>query len=262
MGPGGRMIQTYTDKELDIVRTGGKILARTHEHVALSVKPGISTHELNDIAEKFIKDNGGEAAFKGFGGYKFAICASVNEESLHGIPRGDKVLRDGDIISIDIGLRFGGFCTDAARTHAVGTISDEAKQLIEITEKSFWRGIKGLKAKSRVGDIGTRIEDFVRANSNFSIVETYFGHGIGRALHQDPIIANYRPTSRALKKIAIQRLPINSVICIEPMINAGAKNVEVDRDKWTVKTKDGSLAAHYENTVLILEDGVEVVTVC
>ncbi|MCL2587308.1 MAG: type I methionyl aminopeptidase [Firmicutes bacterium] len=254
------MIQTYNEAELEIIRAGGKILARTHEELARHIRAGISTLELDKIAEKFIRDNNAEPAFKGFNRYPYSICASVNEESIHGMPRGDKILREGDIISIDIGLRFKGFCTDAARTHSVGAVSEEAKKLIEITEKSFWRAIKDLKAKSKVGDIGDRVEDFVRNNSTFSIIETYFGHGIGRSVHQDPLIPNFR-ADKKIRKLTLQRLPLHCVICIEPMINVGDKEVEVGKDGWTVRTKDGSLAAHYENTVIILQDGVEVVTI-
>jgi len=255
------MIQTYKAKELDIIREGGKILAQVHVHVAGHVRAGISTLELDAIASEFIKSMGAESAFLGFQKYPFSICTSVNDASIHGCPSADEILKDGDIISIDIGIRYKGFCTDAARTHAVGNVSDEAKLLIEITEQSFFEAIKGLRAKSKVGDIGQRIEKFVTENSDFSIIDTYFGHGIGRSVHQEPLIPNFASTNKKIRKMVQTRLPAGCVICIEPMINVGGKDVATCKtDKWTVRTTDGSLSAHYENTVIITENGAEVVT--
>jgi len=254
------MIQTYKQNELDIIRAGGKILGAIHRELATSIKAGVSTLELDAIAAELIQSHGAESAFLGFQKYPFSICTSVNDAAIHGIPSADEILRDGDIISIDIGIRFGGFCTDAARTHAVGEISPEAQKLIEITQQSFFEAIKGLRAKSKVGDIGERIEKFVTENSDFSIIDTYFGHGIGRSVHQDPLIPNFVPTNKRVRKIVQTRLPAGCVICIEPMINIGGKDVATDKDKWTVRTTDGSLSAHYENTVIITENGAEVVT--
>ena len=254
-------IKSYTPEQLDIIRAGGKILAEALQVVRSYINPGVSTLELDKIAEDFVRGKGAEPSFKGYNGYAFTICASVNEESIHGIPKADKILRNGDIVSVDIGVRYKGFCTDAARTWPVGEVSEEARKLIEITEKSFWEGIRGLRAMHKVSSIGERVENFVRANSSFSIIENYFGHGVGEKVHENPLIPNYKPMSKALRDITRHRLPVGSVIAIEPMLNAGVKEVETAQDGWTAVTVDGKLAAHYENTVIVLENGVEVVTI-
>lgn len=253
------MIEVYSIEQLSLIRAGGKILARCLDEVAKNIRAGVTTLELNNIAEDFLKRQGAEPSFKGYQGFPYAICASVNEESIHGMPS-KKVLKDGDIISIDVGVRYGGFCTDAARTYAVGVVSDEAKKLINVTEGAFWAGVDGLRAKSKISDIGERVEDFVRANSNFSLIENFFGHGIGRNVHQEPLIPNFRVRNKRLQGIVRERLPAGCVICVEPMVNVGGKEVEVGPDKWTVVTSDKSLAAHYENTIIILEDGIEIIT--
>ncbi|MCL2570044.1 MAG: type I methionyl aminopeptidase [Firmicutes bacterium] len=255
------MIKTYNKEQLDYVREGGKILAQALSILKDSVKPGISTMELDKIAEDFIRAQGAEPAFMGYNGYKHTICASVNEEAIHGIPRTDKILKEGDIISVDCGVKWKGFCTDAARTIAVGKISDEAHKLIDATEQSFFQAIKGLKAMSKVGDIGTRIENYIKGNTNFSIIEKFCGHGIGEEVHQEPRIINYVPKVKInLHTDLRKRLPAGCVIAIEPMINVGTKDVKVGDDGWTVVTGDGKLSAHYENTVIVLEGCVEVVT--
>ncbi|MCL2850769.1 MAG: type I methionyl aminopeptidase [Firmicutes bacterium] len=258
-----KSIKTYDKEKLDLLRQSGKILANTLNLLESNINPGITTMELNNIAEKHIIEQGGIPSFKDYNGFPCAICTSINEESIHGMPRVDKVLKDGDIISVDVGVRYNGLCTDAARTFPVGKISDDAKKLIEITKQSFYQAINGLKALSKVGDIGERIEDFVKSNSNFSIIDNFFGHGVGYNVHEEPLIPNFRPDRKAkkiLKDVIRIRLPLHSVIAIEPMINQGTKTVKTGSDKWTVVTADGKLAAHYENTLIILEDGVEIVT--
>ena len=256
-------IETYNDEELDFLRAGGRILSATHKHVEQHIRPGISTLELDQIAEQFILSQNATPSFKGYSGYKFATCISVNEEAIHCIPRSDKLLKEGDIVSIDIGVLYNGFCTDAARTLPVGKISQEAQQLINATRQSFYEGIRGLKALSKVGDIGKRIEEFITSTTTFSLIEQYCGHGIGKNPHQPPMIPNYVPKTKEKKKLLQslnQRLPSGSVIAIEPMVNAGVKEVVLSEDKWSTKTQDGRLSAHHENTVIILEDGVEVIT--
>lgn len=253
-------IKSYSDEKLNALRASGKILAKTHEMLREHVRAGVSTMELNNIADKFIRENGAEPSFFNYNGFKYSICTSVNEASIHGMPSA-RVLKDGDIISIDIGVRFDGMCTDAARTWPVGKIADNAKKLIEVTEQSFWESIKGLKAMQKVGTIGDRIEDFVRANSDFSLIENYFGHGVGDKVHENPLIPHFKATNKTLRDLTRVRLPLHSVIAIEPMVNEGVKEVETAEDGWTAVTADGKLAAHYENTVIILADGVEVVTV-
>lgn len=258
-----REIKIYNHEQLLVMRQAGRILAEALEVVERAIKPGVSTLELNDIAHNHIEYHAGEPAFLNYHGYRHSICASVNEESIHGIPRSDKILCEGDIVSIDIGVKYRGMYVDAARTFPVGKVSDEARALINATRQAFFEGIRGLKAMSKVGDIGQRIEDYIKTNTTFSIIETYFGHGIGEALHEDPLIPNFRPSKnakRAVKNITRVRLPAGCAIAIEPMINAGVKDVITAPDKWTAVTADGKLAAHYENTVIIKEDGVEVVT--
>ncbi|MCL2755663.1 MAG: type I methionyl aminopeptidase [Firmicutes bacterium] len=256
-------IKVYNTEQLDNVRQSGKILSHTLVLLQESLRSGISTLELDRIAEDYIRSSGAEPSFQNYNGYKYSICTSINEESIHGMPRKDKILKDGDIISIDVGVRFNGMCTDAARTFAIGEISDEAKHLIQITEQSFFEAIRGLKAMSKVGDIGERIENYIRVNSTYSIVDRYFGHGVGEKVHEDPLIPNFIPPKKSipkLKEIVRTRLPLHSVIAIEPMINMGVKDLKTASDKWTAITVDGKLAAHYENTLIILENGVEVVT--
>jgi len=257
------MIKSYSAEQLDNLRQSGKILAGALAEIERNIKAGISTLELDKIAEESITKNGAEPSFKNYNRFPYSICTSVNEESIHGMPRADKILQDGDIISVDVGVRFNGMCTDAARTFPVGDVSDEAKALIKATEQCFFEAIKGLKEKSKVGDIGARIEDFIKTNTTFSIIENFFGHGVGERVHEEPLIPNFRPnrkTKKIIKEHVMARLPLHSVIAIEPMINAGVKESKVGKDGWTVTTADGKLAAHYENTVIILEDGVEVVT--
>ena len=257
-------IKTYNAEQLDLIRQSGKILASTLNLLKQKIQPGISTLELDAIAETHIRSHADAIpSFKDYNGFPLSICTSVNEESIHGLPRADKILKEGDIISVDVGVRYKGFCTDAARTFPVGKISPEAQKLINITRNCFYEGINGLKAKSKVGDIGDRIEDYVTANSDFSIIDNFFGHGVGEKVHEDPLIPNFRITKRhklALKDIGRVRLPLHSVIAIEPMINQGKKDVKTAPDKFTMITVDGKLAAHWEITLIILEDGVEIVT--
>jgi len=256
-------IKTYNAEQHQYLREGGKILLGALMAVEAVIKEGVSTLDLNNVAEQYIRERGAEPSFQGYNGFEFAICASVNEESIHGKPRADKVLKNGDIVSVDVGVRWKGMCTDAARTFAVGEISEEARNLINATEQCFEEAIRGLKAKSKVGDIGERIEAYIKGNTTYSIIDTYFGHGIGEKLHEDPLIPNFKPDKKArkvIKECVIARLPVGSVIAIEPMINQGVKDVKLSNDGWTAITADGKLAAHYENTLIIHEDGVEVVT--
>jgi len=257
-------IKIYNEQQLNALRQSGKILAQTLELIKNNIREGITTLELDKIAEDNIRKNGGEPSFKGYNGYKHSICTSINEESIHGMPSKNKILKIGDIISIDVGVRFGGMCTDAARTWGVGEISEKAQTLINATEQCFNEAIRGLKAMSKVGDIGERIQNYITKNTTYSIIDRYFGHGVGEKVHEDPLIPNFIPDKKAkkvLKDIVRVRLPLHSVIAIEPMINEGVKDVKVGKDGWTVVTTDGKLAAHYENTLIVFEDGVEVVTI-
>jgi len=265
------MIKTYSNEQLDNLRRSGKILADALDIVRAAIKPGITTLELDAIAHSYIIEAGAIPSFKDYNGFKYSICTSVNEESIHGMPRKDKLLKEGDIVSIDIGVKYNGMCTDAARTYPVGKISDDTQRLIDVTEQCFHEGIQGLKAKSKVGDIGEKIQRYIEqqrkecpCGMEYGIIENYFGHGVGERVHEDPLVPNYIPhkkTPKIVKDWCRTRLPAGSVIAIEPMINAGTGQVRTASDKWTAVTVDGKLAAHYENTLIILQDGVEVVTI-
>jgi methionyl aminopeptidase len=260
-------MKKYNSEQLENLRKSGRILRGVFDFVEKRIKPGISTLEIDSLAEDFIRSRGGDPCFKDYNGYKYTICASVNEESIHGIPGKDKILREGDIISIDCGVRWplgkGGMCTDAARTFAVGEISDNASKLINTCKQCFDAAVKGLRAGDKVSVIGEKIEAFV--DGRYGIIDTYFGHAIGENVHEEPLIPNFdvRNAERnreKLIKITDVVLHNGAIICIEPMINCGTKEVRVSKDGWTVVTADGSLAAHHENTIIIHKDSVEIVT--
>lgn len=260
-------MKKYNDKQLIDARTSGRILRETFELVKSHIKAGVTTLELDRIAERFIRDQGAVPCFKGYNGYMFSLCTSVNEECIHGLPSAKRVLQNGDIISIDVGVRYpkgkGGMCTDAARTYGVGEISKEAQELITITQQCFNVAIKGLKAGELVSSIGKKIEKFI--DGRYGIIDTYMGHGIGEMVHEQPAVPNFdvlkhESKSKFVKVFESLRLVEGTMICIEPMINQGTKNVNLLADGWTVVTADGKLAAHYENTILIHKDKVEILT--
>jgi len=253
-------MKSYSKAELDNIRGAGKILSAALDFAGGLVRDGISTLEIDAAVEEFILSEGGVPSFKNYKGYGFATCISVNEEIVHGKPRANKVLTEGDIVSIDVGVRWNGFCADAARTFPVGEISQEDRDLIFHTEQCFHEAVKTLKAGALVGEIGRHIECYVKHNTTYSILETYFGHGIGRNVHEEPLIPNFVARTPQLRVIARKVLPAGVAICIEPMICAGGNEVKLKSDGWTVVTADGKRSAHYENTVIIKEDGVEVVT--
>ena len=246
------MIIIKSEKEIDLMRIAGKIVAETLLLVGENVKPGITTAELDKIAEEFITKHGAKPSFKGLYGFPASLCISVNEHVVHGIP-GSYVLKDGDIISVDCGACINGFHGDAARTFAVGNVSDKAKDLIRVTEQSFFKGIEYAKVGNRLTDISHEIQNYVEA-SGFSVVRDFVGHGIGRVVHEDPEVPNFGKAGRGPKLIA------GMTLAIEPMINVGTYKVKTLNDDWTVVTSDGSLSAHYENTVVILPDGPEILT--
>lgn len=246
------MIICKTPREIDIMREAGKIVALTHQELVIHIQPGITTKELDAIAEGIIRKNGAIPSFKGYNGFRGSICASVNEELVHGIP-GDRVLKDGDIISIDIGAKYNGYHGDSAWTYGVGTISDEDRRLLEVTEESLYQGLKEAKAGIRLTDISHAIQVYVEAN-NFSVVREYVGHGIGQELHEDPQIPHYGPPNKG------PRLKPGMVLAIEPMVNAGSRYVRTLDDDWTVVTQDGLNCAHFEHTIAITEEGYEILT--
>jgi len=237
------MISIKSESEIDKMRAAGKLVAQCHELIKDAVKPGVSTLELDKMAEAFFRDNGAIPTFLGYGGFPKSICASINEQVVHGIPD-DRRLLDGDIISIDLGATLDGYVGDAARTHGVGNISDEAKRLIDVTQESFFQGIQFAREGYRLSDISHAIQVYVEKHG-FSVVRDYVGHGIGREMHEDPPIPNYGKAGHG------PRLRKGMCLAIEPMVDVGTYDVDVLDNDWTVVTRDGSLSAHYENTIVI-----------
>lgn len=246
------MIVCKTQRELEIMREAGRIVALTHQELQKFIQPGITTKELDSIAEKFIRGFDAIPSFKGYNGFRGSICTSVNEELVHGIP-GDRVLREGDIISIDIGAKYNGYHGDSAWTYAVGNISDETRRLLEVTEESLYRGLKEAKPGDRLSNISHAIQTYVEEHQ-FSVVREYVGHGVGQELHEDPQIPHYGPPNKG------PRLKPGMVLAIEPMVNAGTRYVKTLADNWTVVTVDGKMCAHFEHTIAITETGYEILT--
>ena len=210
------------------------------------VKPGVSTKEIDTKIRRFIEKCGATPSFLGYGGFPGSACISINDEVIHGIPSDKVILKEGDIVKIDVGARYRGYNGDSARTYPVGKVSDEALRLISVTEKSFFEAMKFTRVGCRIGDIGFAVENFVISNG-FSVVRDYVGHGVGAELHEEPEIPNFGRAGRGA------RLYSGMTLAIEPMINQGAANVKVKRDGWTVVTLDGKLSAHYENSVLVTD---------
>lgn len=235
------------------MRQAGRIVALAHEEIKNAIKPGVTTQQLDEIAERVIRSHGALPAFKGYGGFPGSICASVNEEVVHGIPGGRKLI-EGDIISVDIGVNLNGYFADAAKTHGVGEITPEAQALIRVTRECFYKGLEQCVAGRRLSDIGQAIQAHAEA-SGYGVVRDLVGHGIGTALHEDPQVPNYGPAGKG------PRLQVGMVLAIEPMINLGTYRVKTLSDDWTVVTLDNSLSAHYEHTVAITETGFELLTV-
>lgn len=239
--------------EIQLMREAGKILANVHEELANFVKPGITTYEIDKKGYQLIKQAGCIPSFLNYNGYPASICVSINDEVVHGIPSKKRIIREGDIVSLDAGVIYQGYHSDAARTLAVGEITEEAKRLIEVTKQSFFEGIKFAKAGNHLHDISAAIEDYVTAHG-YTVVQDLVGHGIGRALHEEPEIPNFRQKRRGIKLVP------GMTLAIEPMVNEGRLDVVWLEDDWTVVTEDGSLSAHYENTVLITEGEPELLS--
>lgn len=239
--------------EIELMREAGRIVALTHQLLKDELRVGMTTLELDRIAEAFIKSKGATPSFKGYNGYPASICVSINEEVVHGIPCNRKILA-GDVVSIDIGACYKGYHGDAARTHAIEPISNETKHLMKVTKDSFYEGLKKVLQGNHLHEISEAIQNHVESNG-CSVVRDLVGHGIGKQMHEEPQIPNYKPKGRGPK------LQKGMVLAIEPMVNAGRYEVRVLEDNWTIVTLDRSLSAHYENTVLITEDGYELLTV-
>jgi len=253
------VIYIKTKKEIDFIRESCRIVAETLKLVANNVSPGVVTIDLDRIAEEYIYSNDAKAAFKGYsqaGSYDYpaSICVSIDDEVVHGIP-GDRVLKEGEIVSLDVGVLKNGYYGDAALSVAVGEISPDKKKLLDVTEKSLYEGIREAKLDNRVHDISFAIQNYVEANG-FSVVKDLCGHGVGKFLHEEPAIPNYgvRGSGPKLKK--------GMTIAIEPMVNSGTYKVKTGKDGWTVMTQDGLPSAHFEHTILISNGSPEILTVC
>ena len=246
------MITVKTEQEIDLMREPCAIVRDTLTYIGTKIRAGVTTAELDKLAHDYIKSRGAEPSCLGYCGYPASICASVNEQVVHGIP-GDRVIREGDIVSIDLCAYKNGFHGDGARTFAVGEVSDEKKKLIRVTEECFFKAIENLRAGTPLYDIGASVQKHAEENG-FSVVRALDGHGIGREMHEDPSVPNFGKRGTGI------RLKAGMVICIEPMINAGSWQVDFLDDGWTVETHDRKPSAHYENTVVIREDGVEILT--
>ena len=238
------------------MRKAGRIVAEVLEAMKELVRPGVSTKQLDEEAEKIIRSFGAEPSFKGYGGYPASICCSIDDEVIHGIPARERILKEGQIISIDVGAYKDGYHGDAARTYGVGKISEQDEKLIKACEESFFQGLQVLKPQVYLYDVSKAIQKSVK-RSGFEVVRDYTGHGIGKQMHEDPLVPNYRPLSLS-RGI---RLKPGMAIAIEPMITAGSHKVITRSDGWTVVTLDGKKAAHYENSVLITEEGYEILTI-
>ena len=246
------MITLKSKKEIEGMRQAGILLANIHQDIAKMIKPGMTTLEIDAYVEKVLKENGATPEQKGYHGYPYATCASVNDEICHGFPT-NKPLKEGDIATIDMVVNLNGYLADSAWTHTVGEISEPVKHLLEVTEKSLFLGIEQAVPGNRIGDIGHAIQTFVEANG-YSVVRDFTGHGIGRTLHEDPYVPHYGLPGKGA------RLKAGMVITIEPMVNVGTWHQKMDANGWTSRTADGKLSAQYEHTLAITEDGPIILT--
>ncbi|MGN6645345.1 MAG: type I methionyl aminopeptidase [Cytophaga sp.] len=246
------VIHYKSNEELEIIRESGKILGKAHAEIAKIIRPGVKTIELDKIAYQFIADNGGIPSFKGYNGFPSTLCISVNEVVVHGFPS-EYELKDGDIISVDCGVKYKGFHSDSAYTYPVGNVKEEVLKLLRITKESLYKGIEQAVAGNRMGDIGYAVQTFVE-KEGYSVVRELVGHGLGKSLHEKPEVPNYGNRGKGLK------LEENLVIAIEPMINLGKKNVVQENDGWTIRTSDRMPSAHFEHTVAVKKGKPEILT--
>ena len=246
------MISIKSDREIDLMRQAGYMNFLTHEEIKKHIRPGVTTKELDKVAYDFITKNNCVPSFLNYEGYPASICTSINDEVVHGIP-GNTKLKNGDIISIDVGVGYKNYQSDAARTYIVGDVSDDIKRLVETTEKSLYAGLSAIKAGAHIGDIGARIQK-VAEDEGFGVIRELVGHGVGTDVHEDPDVPNYgkEGSGMTLKK--------GMVIAVEPMITLGKRYVYMEDDDWTIKTDDGLPAAHFEHTVLVTDTGYEILT--
>jgi len=247
------VITRKSTREIELMKEAGRIVALAHQAVKDNVKVGMSTHDIDTIVEQVVVSNGATPSFKGYGGFPGSACTSINEEVVHGIPSKERILKQGDILKVDIGANYKGYHGDSAWTYPVGEITEETKQLLEVTEASLFEGLKHAKAGNRLTDISHAIQTYAESKG-FSIVREFVGHGIGKNLHEDPQIPNYGPPGKG------PTLKPGMVLAIEPMVNSGKKEVKVLSDGWTAVTVDRSNSAHYEHTVLITEESYMLLT--
>ena len=247
------MIIVKNSEQLSLMKKAGRITAEALLVARDAIRPGISTKEIDTKIRHYIEKCNAIPSFLGYGGFPGSACISINDEVIHGIPSDSVILKDGDIVKIDVGARFRGYNGDSARTYPVGKVSDEALRLISVTEKSFWEAMKFARAGCRVGDIGSAVENFVISNG-YTVVRDYVGHGVGADLHEEPEIPNFGKAGRGA------RLYPGMTLAVEPMVNQGTANVKVKKDGWTVLTLDGKLSAHYENSVAITTEDPIILT--
>ena len=248
------LITLKSPREQEAMRRAGRITAQARSLAGQMVRPGVTTGEIDDAVRKFIRSQGAEPSFLGYGGFSGSACISVNEVVIHGIPSRRIVLKEGDIVSIDVGAHFEGFHGDCAATYPCGAVSPEAQRLMDVTRQSFWEGFQFARAGQRVSDISHAVQSYVEKHG-YSVVRDFVGHGVGVKLHEAPEVPNFGPAGHGA------RLQPGLAVAVEPMVCAGDWHVKVLKDGWTTVTVDGSLAAHYENTILITEDGPEITTV-
>ncbi|HIY19766.1 MAG TPA: type I methionyl aminopeptidase [Candidatus Blautia avistercoris] len=246
-------VSIKTEKEIELMRKAGELLEQVHNELAQYIKPGVSTWEVNKVGEKLIRELGCIPNFLNYNGFPASFCISLNDEVVHGIPSKEKIIRDGDLVKVDAGLIYKGYHSDAARTYAVGEVTPEAKQLMDVTRQCFFEGLKYAKAGNHLNDISSAIGAYAE-KFGYGVVRDLVGHGIGTHLHEDPQIPNFAQKRRGI------RLMAGMTFAIEPMINIGRPDVAWLDDDWTVVTEDGSLSAHYENTVLITDGEPELLT--
>ena len=246
------MITIKSEREIELMREAGKMVSMTHQYLKNFIKPGVTTKELDRLAEEYIRKMGGVPTCKGYEGFPATLCTSVNDTVVHGIPDNYK-LKDGDIITIDMVIGYKGYQGDAAWTYAVGEINDDKKYLMEHTEKALYEGVKQVKPGNRIGDISNAVEEYANKH-HLGVIKELCGHGIGREMHEDPEVPNYGTKGTGPK------LREGMVICIEPMLNLGTADIYMLDDEWTIKTDDGKPAAHYEHTILVTKDGYEILT--
>jgi methionyl aminopeptidase len=247
-----KMVFYKTEEEIDVIRKAARILSQAHGEVASLIRAGITTAELDARAEAFINDHGAKPSFKGYNGFPYSLCISVNSVVVHGFP-GKYVLQPGDVISIDAGVFYQGFHSDSAYTHPVEEVSEEVQKLLEVTKASLYLGIEKAITGNRMGDVAAAIQSHAE-NAGFSVVRELVGHGIGRNLHEAPEVPNYGKRGQGLK------LQNGLVLAIEPMVNAGSKNIVQEADGWTIRTRDNKPSAHFEHTVVVRKDQAEILT--